>query len=145
MIDAVETQIGIGAPIERVWQILTDYQRYAHWNPFYVRVTGEARTGADIRVTSRWAGRDEPLVQTVTVGQCAPFQMEWHSGADDRTAFAQHHSFTLDQQGAETILRNGAHFTGTIAANILATHRDPLIAHLEKMNAALKACAEGCA
>jgi uncharacterized protein YndB with AHSA1/START domain len=38
----IETEILINADIEHVWAVLTDYAAYADWNPYLVRVDGEA-------------------------------------------------------------------------------------------------------
>ena len=47
--DAVE----IDAPVERVWDILVDVDRYGEWNPFTTRVDTDLRVGSpvDLHVT----------------------------------------------------------------------------------------------
>jgi len=43
--------IDIDAPAERVWQIVSDFDEYADWNPFIVRAAGEPRVGARLDIT----------------------------------------------------------------------------------------------
>lgn len=42
--DAVE----IEAPIERVWEVLTDFGRYGEWNPFTTRVETDSEVGSPV-------------------------------------------------------------------------------------------------
>ena len=42
--DAVE----IGAPRERVWEVLTDFGRYGEWNPFTTRVETDTEVGSPV-------------------------------------------------------------------------------------------------
>ena len=46
----VRTEIEIEAPPGRVWDILTDFERYAEWNPFVREIQGDLRKGAKLEV-----------------------------------------------------------------------------------------------
>lgn len=46
----VHTQIEINASPERVWKIVTDFERYNQWNPFINRVIGQAKEGSRIEI-----------------------------------------------------------------------------------------------
>jgi hypothetical protein len=55
----VDAAIDIDAPIDRVWELVTDLGAYASWNPFIVRVDLGAQgvaPGAPIRLHVRWPG-----------------------------------------------------------------------------------------
>src|SRR5215831_10210613 len=43
-----QCSVAIDAPIELVWQVMTDFDRYAEWNPFVVQI--ERRGGAPVRI-----------------------------------------------------------------------------------------------
>ena len=47
----VQAQVEIDAPAERVWAVLTRFEKYTDWNPFIRRVSGEASEGARLKVT----------------------------------------------------------------------------------------------
>jgi hypothetical protein len=48
---SLHAAIDIDAPEERVWQVVSDFARYADWNPFIVRAAGEPRVGARLDIT----------------------------------------------------------------------------------------------
>jgi hypothetical protein len=51
-----EASAVIDAPIERVWQHMTDVARYGDWNPFIVRAdaSGPVQVGCTLALTVRW-------------------------------------------------------------------------------------------
>ena len=48
---SLHAAIDIDAPAERVWQVVSDFGKYADWNPFIVRATGEPRVGERLDIT----------------------------------------------------------------------------------------------
>lgn len=51
------TEIQINATPEKVWQILTGFERYTGWNPFIVSLTGNVEKGSRIKVELRPPGK----------------------------------------------------------------------------------------
>src|SRR2546426_2508439 len=52
----LRTDIEIDAPVERVWEVLTDFDRFPDWNPFIRRIGGNAPIGSRLDVFLRAAG-----------------------------------------------------------------------------------------
>lgn len=50
MAKKIKTHITINAPKERVWEILTDFEKYPDWNPFVKSLEGEVKEGGRIRI-----------------------------------------------------------------------------------------------
>ncbi len=74
--DRVRAEVEIDAPIERVWQILTDLDGYADWNPFTPRVETTLAIGEPIHLHVRLVGtRLMHRVETVT--RNAPYTLGW--------------------------------------------------------------------
>jgi len=48
---SLHAAIDIDAPAERVWQVVSDFGKYADWNPFIVRAAGEPRVGERLDIT----------------------------------------------------------------------------------------------
>ena len=44
----LHAEIEIQATAERVWQLLTDFERFPQWNPFIRQVKGQAKVGAKL-------------------------------------------------------------------------------------------------
>ncbi len=53
-----ESSIEIAAPIDLVWQVMTEVERYHEWNPFIVSVysDGKLEVGGAMTLHVRWAG-----------------------------------------------------------------------------------------
>jgi hypothetical protein len=72
----VRAELEIDAPIERVWQILTDIDRYADSNPFTPRAESTLEIGDPIRLHVRLVG--QRLTQRVEfVTRNAPYTLGW--------------------------------------------------------------------
>lgn len=46
-----EHRIAIDAPVETVWAILMDFERWGEWNPLYVNTSGRLDVGQEIGTT----------------------------------------------------------------------------------------------
>ena len=46
----ITTEIEINAPVETVWSVLTDFDKYPDWNPFIKSVEGEVKEGMVFKV-----------------------------------------------------------------------------------------------
>lgn len=46
----IETEIEIDAPVETVWEVITDLDAYYEWNPFIPMASGEPHVGERIRI-----------------------------------------------------------------------------------------------
>jgi len=60
-----ETSFEINAPPSRIWQVLTDLERYSEWNPQIPRATGTVREGNHISLRLQFPGR--PVMDVVAV------------------------------------------------------------------------------
>lgn len=60
----VDQQLEIDAPLQTVWNVLTDLPRYPEWNPFCVGCESSLKPG-------------DPIVLRVKLGARAQRQVEW--------------------------------------------------------------------
>ncbi len=49
----ITASIEINAPVEHVWQILTDFASYPTWNPFILSMSGELESGKKLNLLIR--------------------------------------------------------------------------------------------
>jgi hypothetical protein len=142
MTDTIATEIDIAAPVATVWDALTDYAAYADWNPYLVRIEGEAVAGSSITVHSRPVTDGDVMVAPVDVVSVAPYIMRWEGGYPDRNQFKGDHWFVLEAAPGGTRLKHFEHFSGSRAADILGAYRSIIAANFVRFNTALKARAE---
>ncbi len=57
----LRTQIEIQASPEKVWQILTDLDKYPEWNPFIHHAVGKAQVGDAVDITVQSASKEMTL------------------------------------------------------------------------------------
>jgi hypothetical protein len=138
----IDTRVSIDASIERVWRILTDFRAYPDWNPYLVRVDGEAAAGAVLAVHAVNAPGKPAMAQTAAIVEIAPYAMRWSGGLPDRSQFRGDHWFVLTVMPGHTELHHFEHFSGSLAPDILARHGASIEANFERFNAALKIRAE---
>lgn len=46
----IYSEIEINAPSRIVWNILTDFEDFSHWNPFIQNISGDISEGSTIHV-----------------------------------------------------------------------------------------------
>ena len=53
---SISAEVEVGAPPERVWEVLTDFAAYPEWNPFMFSVAGAAEAGGHLRIEMQRRG-----------------------------------------------------------------------------------------
>jgi uncharacterized protein YndB with AHSA1/START domain len=46
----IRTEIEINASPEKVWQILSDFEKFSVWNPFVIKVSGKPKVGEVLQI-----------------------------------------------------------------------------------------------
>lgn len=143
MTRSIETAAQIMASPEQVWAVLTDYRAYPEWNPYIVRIEGEAQVGSTLIVHAKAAPDRDILVSPVAVLAVEPPRvMRWEGGLPDRNLWRGDHWWIVESHQAGALLRHFEHFSGTLADTILAEHGETIRANFCLFNTALKARAE---
>jgi hypothetical protein len=90
----VRTEIEINAGPERVWKILSDFERYEQWNPFINSIIGQVKEGSKIEIHIETpAGKKrkyEPVVTRVDPGR----ELRW---VGKSWVLNGEHIFTIEQ------------------------------------------------
>jgi hypothetical protein len=138
----LKTSIDIGAPLDRIWSVLTNYAAYHNWNPYIVRIEGEAVAGETVIVHSMSSALGQLTQAPVLVVAIDPFTMRWEGGLADRGKFKGDHWFVVTPTANGSHLAHFEHFSGTLAQVILDQHGDAIARDFVLFNNALKAEAE---
>jgi hypothetical protein len=133
----ITTHLTVGAPVEDVWETLTDLAGYRSWNPFITAAAGAVTVGERLNLTIQPAGgRAMAFKPWVTVVE-QPHYVEWLGRLALPGVFDGRHSFTLTPlAGGRTLLQQSETFTGLLipfSGSILARTRAGFV----EMNEAL--------
>jgi len=94
-----ETSIRIDAPLDLVWELITDLGSYDEWNPFVVHIErpgGVLRVGARLRLHVRWADGGRTIADEI-VTELDPPKNE---GGRRAASFAYRYAGLLSALGA---------------------------------------------
>lgn len=134
---SIKTEIDIEAPIGQVWQVLTDFPAYVEWNPFVLSIEGEARTGATLKNTLLFQGKEQIFRPKIT--QWVPNQEFAWLGSGLGGTFKGHHYFRLESQGEnQTRFVHGENFSGLMSYVLLPMIGKSTEKGFRAMNEALK-------
>ena len=145
-----EASVDIQAPIEVVWQVMTDLARYPEWNPFVVGIApvdGAFAVGKDISLEVKWGrGGGAKTIERVSRldaprpdGDARRAAMEYvFLGWLPRLALVRGSRLqALEQRaGGPTTYRTSERFTGLLARGVpLAKVQDGFERHAKALQA----------
>jgi hypothetical protein len=138
----LRTEIEIQASPDKVWQVLTNLDRYTEWNPFIHHAIGKAKVGEKVDITFRSGSKDMTLHCTVVKVE-PNRELCWKYHVILPGLWSGEHSFTIEPMGANRVrFIDKEMFTGLLiplqAKDIDTNSRRDF----EAMDKALKARAE---
>ena len=138
----LERRIGIQAPDEIVWELLSDIPRWSTWNPLYPRAEGEIRIGHRWDLDLALPGQAVRTINPVIL-DWAPFD-HIHWRLDMMRGWVRTVRFLeIEKMGDENVIfSNGEIFDGWMGPSAARRLRRPILDGFEALNAALKAKAE---
>jgi hypothetical protein len=108
----IEHRIGIQAPAEVIWRLISDLDRWSEWNPLYTQASGRIALGQTLNLTLALPG-EEPRTITPKVTDWEPdAQIVWR--LDLMPMFAHTVRYLEIEALSETgcVFNNGEFFTG---------------------------------
>ncbi|GAA2575470.1 SRPBCC domain-containing protein [Actinomadura fulvescens] len=137
----IRTSVEIAAPADRVWQVLTDFQRYPEWNPFIVSVKGTAEKGTKLDNKLRDGNGGVMTFKPEILKADAGRELRWIGRMWVPGIVDGEHYFLIEPAGDGKVrLTQGEKFTGALVP--VATGQLRMKDEFAAMNAALKARAE---
>jgi hypothetical protein len=98
----LRTETQIDSPVDRVWQVLMDFDAYPKWNPFLRRIDGKPEVGSRLDVEIGASGtrgmRFRPTVMSVVPNH----EFRWLGHLGVRGLFDGEHIFELTAVGSQT-------------------------------------------
>ena len=138
----IEHRVGVAAPADRIWDLLSDLPGWRDWNPVHPEVNGRLAIGATLDVVEQLEGRS-PRRLVMTVEDWVPnAQILWKGR---RGPLARSIRFIEIEQLSETgcIFANGELYEGVVGDLIAKRNRRLLKRAFAAMGEAVKARVEG--
>ena len=139
----LRTEIDIQASPEKVWQIITDLDRWTEWNPFIQHAIGKAKAGEKVDITFRSGSKEMTLHCTVVkVEPGRELCWKYHVGLP--VLFQGEHSFIIEPIGDNQVRFIDREIFNGLLVPLQAKDIDTNSRRgFEAMDRALKARAEG--
>jgi len=96
----LNNEVEIHASAERVWQLLTDFAGFPHWNPFIHRASGEPKAGAQLEVTIQPSGASRTTSRPTVLKAEPNRELRWMERWLIPGLLDVEHIFTIEQLDA---------------------------------------------
>ena len=138
-----QTTFDINAPASRVWQVLTDLERYAEWNPQIPSASGRLEVGGRIRLRLALPGRPT-LDLSATIEEVLPERLlTWRGHVVRPWFFEGYRKFALQPiDGGGTSVTHVEDIHGLLAPLFSVLMGAAVAKSQQMLNAALRARAE---
>ena len=138
----LQTEIVINASAEKVWGILTDFEKFAEWNPFIVKVEGKPEVNTHLRAELK-NGKGVSVFKPNVLVADKNKAFEWLGSLPIPGMFNGHHYFRIEALGNSQVkFMHGEEFSGLLAGLIMSQIGEQTRAGFIAMNKALKERAE---
>lgn len=134
----ITTSISINAPVEKVWDIFTDFSSYETWNPFIKSIKGNIKPGNTIHVNLDGM-KMKPKVLVFEKNQ----EFRWKGKLFFRGLFDGEHLFRLEKtDDGKTIFYHEEYFNGILVPLFSKMLDNKIKPSFIEMNEKLKELAE---
>lgn len=139
---AVEHRIGIQAPAEIVWEIVSDFETWHQWNPLYRKAEGQLKIGTTLTLEQHLPGAT-PIVIAPVVQDWVPYeQLHWRSKRVGGFVTAVRYLEIENMGPANSTFSNGELFMGLLLRFVSRDERRALKAAFTEMGEAVRDRAE---
>jgi len=134
----LHTEMVIEAPINDVWQILSDFSKFKDWNPFITSVAGNLTVGETLTVKIKPPGLSEQTFRPIILKVVSQQEIRWAGVFLCDWLFRGEHYFVLEVVDANTTkLIHGEIFSGVLVRLFASRLKGATNAGFLAMNQAL--------
>lgn len=137
----IVTEVDVAASPEVIWDVITDLDSYAEWNPFIVRGSGEPRVGEKLDLRMRPPGGPAVPMKPRVIESSEPGAFEWLGHLGIWGIFDGRHRFEIEPTEFGSRVTHSEEFTG-LAVPLMSRLLGKTKAGFEAMNSAMKERAE---
>lgn len=143
-VQEIKTEIEISAPPSKVWNILTDVNKWQDWSPIINSSQGETSVGSKLSITmmGETEGEDGPKYNPEITELNEPNYFRWRAHMLAGFIFTNDKIFKLEETRTGTHLTHTETFKGLLAPIFCSQMEKGVPPMLNSMNKALKELAE---
>ena len=139
----LRSEIVIEAPPERVWSILTDFERFPEWNPFIRKISGKIEARGRLSVTLHPSGGRTTAFKPTILKAEPNRELQWIGHIGFPGLFDGQHIFELQPLGdSMTRFVQREQYGGILLPFVSGMLRNETARGFDEMNRALKERAE---
>lgn len=143
MTKEIKTEISINATPEKVWSILTDFDKYPNWNPFIKSLTGNVAVGNKITARLEPPEANGMTFKPVVLAFEKNKELRWVGHLLFPGLFDGEHKFELnDNRNGTTTFKQSEKFSGILVPLFKKMLDNNTKKGFEEMNKKLKELAE---
>jgi hypothetical protein len=139
---AVEHRIGVQAPAEIVWEVVSEFETWAHWNPLYRRAEGQMKIGTALVLEQHLPGEAPRVIQPIVQDWVPYEQLHWRSTRVGGLVTAIRYLEIENMGPANATFSNGELFVGMLVRLVSREERRKLKAAFTTMGEAVRDRAE---
>ena len=133
----LKTEVIFDASKERVWEVLTDGEKFSEWNPFIISIKGEMKKDSQVTNVMVNKGKEHTFTPIITIFEEYE-SLEW-LGSGLWGMFKGNHYFKLTEATAgKTKMLHGEKFSGLLSGLIIQMIGQDTRANFVLMNDAMK-------
>lgn len=111
----IETEIVIDATPQKVWQVLTDFENHANWNPFIKSISGEKEVGKKLVIKIQPPEGKGMTFKPIILAFSKNKEFRWIGKLFFKGIFDGEHNFELIENGKkQTKFIHGEKFSGIL-------------------------------
>ena len=116
MAKEIKTSISIEASPEKIWSILTSFDKYPNWNPFIKELRGEVSAGNKISVVIKPEGQKAMIFKPKVLSYVVNKEFTWKGHLLIPGIFdGEHHFELMDNGDGSTTFLQSEKFKGVLA------------------------------
>ena len=139
---AVEHRIGVQAPAEIVWEVVSEFETWRHWNPLYRKAEGQMKIGTALVLEQHLPGEPPRVIQPVVQDWVPYEQLHWRSTRVGGFVTAIRYLEIENMGPANSTFSNGELFMGMLLRFVSRDERRKLKAAFAAMGEAVRDRAE---
>ena len=140
MTTRLEHRIGVAAPADVIWGLVSDVERWKDWNPLYPEAKGRIAIGDTLHLTESFPGRQPKPIQPVVFDWEPNAQILWRTGGLMSKIVRYIEIEALSETGC--IFANGAFFHGLLGEQEARGNRRAIFSGYEQLGEAVKRLSE---